>query len=111
DVSELTAPTWVMEVEAAAEQAKGELAQIESRLLAMVNRTYTIQVNVEGGNIPPGAGPTPPGATPPGSPGIQGGGIGVQGMGGGDTIIVYTQDRSDEAVRNLQQWQRQKELA
>ncbi len=30
---------------------------------------------------------------------------------GGDTIIVNTQDRSDVAVRNLQRWQRQKELA
>lgn len=34
-----------------------------------------------------------------------------QTMGGGDTIIVNTQDRSDVAVRNLQRWQRQKELA
>lgn len=34
-----------------------------------------------------------------------------QTTGGGDTIIVNTQDRSDVAVRNLQRWQRQKELA
>jgi TP901 family phage tail tape measure protein len=33
------------------------------------------------------------------------------GMGGGDTINIYTQDRSDEAVRSMQQYQRQKQMA
>lgn len=35
----------------------------------------------------------------------------TQGQGGGDIIHIHTQDRSDEAVRNIQRYQRQKELA
>ena len=108
DISELTAPTWVMEVEAAAEQAKGEIAQIESRLAALVGQTYTVQVNVATNDIP-GVGSSPPGTSPPGAPP---GGSGPQGAyGGGDYIVINTQDRSDLAVQNIQQWQRQKELA